>query len=263
MILCNETCYIMSLPKVNEPWNTQGVVDLAHPFLTLLMDTLRQNTSTPFPLQTLDVALQAVLHAYDAELFEAEHDSHRYASHLASIHTHHHYMGFVEKVHEIKVQMSKMSVSANEMKEALDGVLDGQLANVQQMEGFCDDSKQFEEILQTTYIKITVTIRRLQLIKEYIESRQIMARLALDAKRNQLFGLDLMISTLSMGFGYAGMVAGIWGMNLYNTVYQESKAVFICVMASLLMGAIGLPLWVRFFMNSRQLTYLPTDTSTL
>jgi Mg2+ and Co2+ transporter CorA len=154
--------------------------------------------------------------------------------------------------------MSKLSASVNEMKEALDGVLDSQLADA----WCCRDSTQFEEILQTTYIKVNIAIRRLQLIKEYIESRQMMARLVLDAKRNQLFSIDLMISTLSMGFGYAGMVAGIWGMNLYNTVYQESKGVFLWVMVSLLVGAIGLPIWVRLFMKSRHLTYLPTDSAT-
>lgn len=259
MIICPGTCYIVSLPKVNEPWNSEGVSSVVHPFLTRLMETLRQKDSDAltFAMYVLDTALQAVLHAYDAELFEAEHDSIRYASHLANISSHHHYMGFVEKVHDIKVQISNMSASANETKEALDAVLDSQVADV----WCCDDSKQFEEIVEATYIKVTVSIRRLQILREYIESRQMMARLGLDAKRNQLFGLDLMISTLSMGFGYAGMVAGIWGMNLYNTAYQESKAVFFCVMVSILIGAIGLPLWVRFFMRSRQLTYLPTDTS--
>ena len=262
MIVCKEACYIMSLPKMNEPWSIEAYVStLEHPFLTQLMDALRRDRSIDFPLLVLDTALHAVVHAYEAELFEVEHDSHRYASHLARTHTHHEYIGFVEKVHEIKVQLSKLTASVNETKEALDAVV--QESQLPAAWCYGESNIQFEEILQSVYIKSTVAILRLQLIKEYIESREMMARLVLDAKRNQLFSIDLMISTLSMGFGYAGMVAGIWGMNLYNTVYEDSKSVFVYVMASLLMGAIGLPMWIRFYMKSRHLTYLPSDTSTL
>lgn len=246
---------------MNEPWSIEACVsNLAHPFLTHLMDALRRDESIHFPIFLLDRALHAVLHSYEAELFEAEHDSHRYASHLARTHTHDDYTGHVEKVHEIKIQMSKLSASVNETKEALYGVVEQE---AQLPDSWCcgDSNIQFEETLQAAYIKSTVAIRRLQLIKEYIESREMMARLVLDAKRNQLFSIDLMISTLSMGFGYAGMVAGFWGMNLYNTVYQESKSVFVYVLASLLLGTIGLPLWIRLYMKSRHLTYLPSDTS--
>jgi hypothetical protein len=260
MIICPSSCYIISVPKVSEPWSSQPVHTLNHPFLAHLMDSLNQETSN-FALSILDAALHAVLHAYDAQLFQLEHDAHLYAKGLAQINNHHNYMVLVEKVHEIKVDLSKMTVSANEMKEELDTVLENDDSVSSQPRMMCTrDSEQFEEILQAAYTKSNVSIRRLRILSEYIESRQMMARIALDAKRNQLFGLDLMISNLSMGFGYAGMIAGIWGMNLYNTTYQESKMVFVWVMASVVLGAIGLPLYIKLYMKSKKLNFLPENS---
>lgn len=234
---------------------------LTHPFLAHLMDSLSHQDSSDFALSILDAAFHAVLHAYDAQLFQLEHDAHLYAKGLSQINNHHNYMVLVEKVHEIKVDLSKINASAKEMKDELDTVLENDDSVSSQPHMICTrDSEQFEEILQSAYTKTNVAIRRLCILSEYIESRQMMARIALDAKRNQLFGLDLMISNLSMGFGYAGMIAGIWGMNLYNTTYQESKMVFVWVIASVLLGAVGLPLSIKLYMRSKRLNFLPENS---
>jgi hypothetical protein len=50
----------------------------------------------------------------------------------------------------------------------------------------------------------------------------------LDKKRNALFALQLLITTVTMGFSFVAMVAGIFGMNLHNG-YEENRSVFLGV----------------------------------
>ena len=128
---------------------------------------------------------------------------------------------------------------------------------------FIEDLETAEDILEDSYLKVNMISKRLKLLSDYIGSRELMGRIALDERRNKLVGLELLVSTISMGLGFSSMVAGIFGMNLWNTVYQESKIVFIWVMLVILGGMVLLPVAIRMHMVSHRLTFLPEVVSNL
>ena len=51
----------------------------------------------------------------------------------------------------------------------------------------------------------------------------------LDRKRNALFGLQLLITIVTMGFSFVSMVGGIFGMNLWDGMGQSSANWFVAV----------------------------------
>lgn len=128
---------------------------------------------------------------------------------------------------------------------------------------FIKDLETAEDILEDSYLKVNMISKRLKLLSDYIGSRELMGRIALDERRNKLVGLELLVSTIGLGLGFSSMVAGVFGMNLWNTVYQESKIVFVWVMLVILGGMVLLPVAVRIHMVSHRLTFLPEVVSSL
>lgn len=119
------------------------------------------------------------------------------------------------------------------------------------------DIEAAEDILDTSYMKINGVIRRLRVLREYVSSREIVARIALDKRRNEFIVLDANVNNLALGFGFTGAVASIFGMNLWNTVWQDSREIFYWVVFVTLLGTVALPVFARMYMRSRHLLYVP------
>ena len=49
----------------------------------------------------------------------------------------------------------------------------------------------------------------------------------LDAVRNELLAFEIRINIITMGFGLGALIAGIYGMNLYNGLEQHPYAFYI------------------------------------
>ncbi|WPT12423.1 Magnesium transporter MRS2-2 [Picochlorum sp. SENEW3] len=261
MIICPKKCYIISIPKINEPFTPQPADAVYHPFVARVMEMLNQGDDTvPFELKLLDAAVYGVVHAYEAEIFELEHDAHAHGSKLAKI-SDTHEMTLVETMHEIKVRMSKINASLEEIQKELDTMFSDDMSQYRAFWGnnnTSDDHVQLaEDILQDMYLNVTFGLRRLRILSEYIESREMMARISLDARRNQLVGLELLISNISLGFGWASMLGGIFGMNLWNMYFADSKPIFLVVMFVLTVGTIAFPIYFRNFMRKKRLQFLP------
>lgn len=261
MIICPKKCYIISIPKINEPFTPQPADAVYHPFVARVMEMLNQGDDTvPFELKLLDAAVYGVVHAYEAEIFELEHDAHAHGSKLAKI-SDTHEMTLVETMHEIKVRMSKINASLEEIQKELDTMFSDDMSQYRAFWGnnnTSDDPVQLaEDILQDMYLNVTFGLRRLRILSEYIESREMMARISLDARRNQLVGLELLISNISLGFGWASMLGGIFGMNLWNMYFADSKPIFLVVMFVLTVGTIAFPIYFRNFMRKKRLQFLP------
>ena len=265
MIICPKKCYIISVPKINEPCTPQAADAVYHPFVARVMEMLNQgDDAIPFELTLLDAAVYGVIHAVEAEIFELEHDAHAHGSKLAKI-SETHDMKLVEVMHEIKVHMSKLNASLEEMQKELDAIFSDDVsqyrtcwATAERDTTTRDDHVQLaEDILQDIYLKVTFGLRRLRILSEYIESREMMTRISLDARRNQLVGLELLISNLNLGFAWASMLGGIFGMNLWNMYFADSKPIFLVVMFVLTVGTIAFPLYFRNYMRTKKLQFLP------
>lgn len=111
-----------------------------------------------------------------------------------------------------------------------------------------------EDLLETAYIHINHLLQRLGHLSDRIASTELLVRIAMDRRRNELAGLELAVTNMSMGLAYVGTVGSVFGMNLWNVVYQDSKIVFLWVMAAMLVGCVALPAAVVLYMKRRKLT---------
>ena len=276
-------------------------------------------------MKVLDMSLGAVIHGLDGESFQLQHEATPAVSRLSVGG-----MQNLEKIHECKIWLSKLTNAVQEVQQELNkvfqedlsaydlylrsaqlsqaaaagqnartdgfssnkdvskmhdviipqigikyprkflewslrrgsGILksqDSQSVDKKQDDNafFMQDLETAEDILEDSYLRANMIFKRLKLLSDYIGSRELMGRIALDERRNKLVGLELFVSTISMGLGFSGMVAGVFVMNLWNTVYQDSKTAFLCVMLVILGGMVLLPVAVRIHMVSHKLTFLP------
>ncbi|KAK2079687.1 hypothetical protein QBZ16_002082 [Prototheca wickerhamii] len=89
------------------------------------------------------------------------------------------------------------------------------------------DIEDAEDQLENYYVKVDAILRRLMVLSEHIDANEDFVEIQMDHRRNELVALDLFVSVVAAVFGYVAMVGGFWGMNLYNTVWQESYNLFI------------------------------------
>ena len=72
--------------------------------------------------------------------------------------------------------------------------------------------EEAEDLLETMFERADMLLRRLTLLDERTNDTEDLLELELDQKRNQLVGLNLLVSSVSMSFGFAAAIGGIFGM---------------------------------------------------
>lgn len=112
-----------------------------------------------------------------------------------------------------------------------------------------------EDLLESYFIQVDYLLRRLLTINERIDDVEDLVEVSLDHRRNELVATDLMVTTITAGFAWVAMIAGIFGMNLLE--YSKSTSFFVVVM---MIGTVpgclivlGIVAWVRH----RRLMFIP------
>lgn len=76
----------------------------------------------------------------------------------------------------------------------------------------------------------------------------------LDRKRNALFALQLLITIVTMGFSFVSMVSGIFGMNLWNGIGQDSAMAFsVATLGPAMLAFMGTVAMVVYLRSRRML----------
>ena len=76
----------------------------------------------------------------------------------------------------------------------------------------------------------------------------------LDRKRNALFALQLLITIVTMAFSFVSMVAGLFGMNLWENMGQPGPMAFIvCTLGSFGLAMVVTALLVVYLRTQRML----------
>jgi hypothetical protein len=120
------------------------------------------------------------------------------------------------------------------------------------------DIEEAEDLLETMFERSDMLLRRLSLIDERCEDTEDLLELDLDQKRNQLVGLNVVLSAMSMSFGFSAAIGGIFGMNLKNTDLIQDGWVLAVVLAVMLSGSIGMIIAVGLYMWHKKLMFIPT-----
>ena len=98
-------------------------------------------------------------------------------------------------------------------------------------------------------IHTKLDLSKLNLLKQNLTSAQEMVSMKLDTTRNELLKTNMILSIVALYLTLGGFVAGIFGMNLDNTVHlQNTPHVFMTVtLVTTGMIIVGIVLTIAFF----------------
>lgn len=102
-----------------------------------------------------------------------------------------------------------------------------------------EEIAEVEMLLEAYFMHVDNTYNRLQTLNEYIQDTEDLVNLKLDQHRNQLIGIDLILTSFTCALAIMTAVAGYFGMNL-NSYLQEEPVLFQLVTLVSLFGALSL-----------------------
>ena len=73
-------------------------------------------------------------------------------------------------------------------------------------------------LLEAYFMHVDNTFNRLQTLNEYIQDTEDLVNLKLDQHRNQLIGIDLLLTAFGASVAIMTAVAGYFGMNLNSYI---------------------------------------------
>lgn len=85
--------------------------------------------------------------------------------------------------------------------------------------------------------QVEYTFSRLLQIKEQIDDTEDLVIIDLDRRRNELHGLEVLLTAITLSFAFVSMIAGIFGMNLQSG--WESRRNGFIIVTWLSIGAGG------------------------
>jgi len=100
-----------------------------------------------------------------------------------------------------------------------------------------EEIAEVEMLLEAYFMHVDNTYNRLQTLNEYIQDTEDLVNLKLDQHRNQLIGIDLLLTAFSSALAIMTAVAGYFGMNL-NSNMQETEGLFNYVVIFTTIGAM-------------------------
>jgi magnesium transporter len=100
-----------------------------------------------------------------------------------------------------------------------------------------EEIAEVEMLLEAYFMHVDNTYNRLQTLNEYIQDTEDLVNLKLDQHRNQLIGIDLVLTAFSSSLAIMTAVAGYFGMNLTNNL-EEAEGIFRYVTIFTTTGAV-------------------------
>lgn len=119
--------------------------------------------------------------------------------------------------------------------------------------------EEAEDLLEAIFVDSDILNRRLSAIEDRTKDAENLLELDLDTRRNELVGLNLVVATIAMSFGFGALVAGVFGMNLVNSDLVDEPWVLPVVLIVTLVLCIALIGAVVWYVRRRKLMFIPTS----
>lgn len=104
---------------------------------------------------------------------------------------------------------------------------------------------QLEMLLEAYFVVVDSTLNKLISLKQYIDDTEDFINIQLDNLRNQLIQFELLLTTATFVVAIYGVVAGVFGMNIEISIFDEPKAFkWVIVIA----GLCGLLIFFSFLL---------------
>eukprot|EP00235_Prasinoderma_singulare_P002658 CAMPEP_0119179814 /NCGR_PEP_ID=MMETSP1315-20130426/55371_1 /TAXON_ID=676789 /ORGANISM="Prasinoderma singularis, Strain RCC927" /LENGTH=613 /DNA_ID=CAMNT_0007174067 /DNA_START=68 /DNA_END=1909 /DNA_ORIENTATION=- len=100
-----------------------------------------------------------------------------------------------------------------------------------------------ELVIDAAAMDMEALIDRMELLEKEIDSTEDLLSLKLDTMRNQILKVEVGLAIVQIPLALGAMITGMFGMNLYSGVEDETKIVFWGVVAALfsftILGSLG------------------------
>lgn len=121
------------------------------------------------------------------------------------------------------------------------------------------DIEEAEDMLEAFFERADMLLRRLSILDERVDDTEDLLELDLDQRRNELVGLNLLVASVAMSFGFSAAVAGFFGMNLANAQLAGIYWVLALVLALTISVSVLLLILVLWWVRKRKLMFIPTS----
>jgi hypothetical protein len=118
--------------------------------------------------------------------------------------------------------------------------------------------EEAEDLLEAIFVDSDILNRRLSAIEDRAKDAEGLLELDLDQRRNELVGLNLVVATIAMAFGFGALIAGVFGMNLVNSDLVDEAWVLPVVLVVTLVLCVALIVAVVWYVRKRKLMFIPT-----
>lgn len=109
-------------------------------------------------------------------------------------------------------------------------------------------------------LQIEFTLGRLLQLKERIDDTEDLVVMDLDHRRNELHGLEVLVTSITLAIAFVSMVAAIFGMNL-KSGWESHYSAFISVTWGSIVGAVVIIAGLIYYLRSRRLMFIPDTAS--
>ncbi|GFR49950.1 hypothetical protein Agub_g12057, partial [Astrephomene gubernaculifera] len=118
------------------------------------------------------------------------------------------------------------------------------------------DVEDCENLLEFYYVQAEALLGRLDALNERIDDTEDLVNIDLDNRRNQIVGIDLVVTSITLMFTVITSVAGVFGMNMRNTL-EESFTAFWVTTAAAFAGGLLISTAFLGYVAQRRLLMLP------
>uniref|UniRef100_A0A7S3XEP0 Magnesium transporter n=1 Tax=Picocystis salinarum TaxID=88271 RepID=A0A7S3XEP0_9CHLO len=233
----------------------------------------------PFELRVLEAALAEICRAMEREVAGLVEEAIPALDKLASRVS----RDKLEKVHWIKIKLNRLVYRVGNIREELKKLLDddddmrdmliGQQSSTNDgsepdpaisgtgryststnslLEEAMDD---VESLLEIYFMLSDNSHKRLRNLEQKIDDTEDLINIDLNSKRNELFGLEVILTSFTAVFGFVAMIGAIFGMNLENR-WEDSHVAFMWVtIGSCLVGFLIIML-VMWYLRRRRVLFV-------
>ncbi|GLC56243.1 hypothetical protein PLESTB_001083700 [Pleodorina starrii] len=118
------------------------------------------------------------------------------------------------------------------------------------------DVEDCENLLEFYYVQAEALLGRLEALTERIDDTEDLVNIDLDNRRNQIVGIDLVVTSITLMFTVITSIAGLFGMNMRNTFEDSVVAFYTTTVASFFVGLIICAAFLGY-VAQRRLLMLP------
>ncbi|XP_039130982.1 magnesium transporter MRS2-3 isoform X2 [Dioscorea cayenensis subsp. rotundata] len=86
------------------------------------------------------------------------------------------------------------------------------------------DVQDLEMLLEAYFVQVDSTLNKLSTLREYVDDTEDYINIMLDDKQNHLLQMGVMLTTATLIVSAYVVLAGIFGMNIQNKLFDEKKS---------------------------------------